>query len=396
MGQTVVIDGIRTPIGKLNGSMQDVEPEDMVAILLKAMLERNNICSDEISEIIIGQAKQSSDQPNIARLASLIADIPIEIPAYTVHRQCGSGMTAIHCADQEIKCGYAKMVFAGGVESMSNAQYYLRKARRGYKVGNALLLDPNTESQPRSQPIDKYGSYTMGMTAENIAEKYGISRSEQDKFAYESQLKTKTAIENGKFIDEIVPVPIKKKKEIVNFSVDEHPRLSDLAVLSTLKPAFKENGTVTAGNASGRNDGAALLMLADEDYARKNNLKPIARIISQAAAGVDPRYMGLGPVPSTRLALERANLKISDIGLVELNEAFAAQSIACIKELGIPKEIINVNGGAIALGHPIGCSGARILVTLLHEMKKRKVRYGLATLCIAGGLGTATILELVE
>lgn len=269
MGHTVIIDGIRTPIGKLNGSMQDIEPEDMVAILLKAMLERNHISSDEISEIIIGQAKQSSDQPNIARLASLIADIPIEIPAYTVHRQCGSGMTAIHCADQEIQCGYAKMIFAGGVESMSNAQYYLRKARRGYKVGNALLLDPNTESQPRSQPIDKYGSYTMGMTAENIAEKYGISRSEQDKFAYESQLKTKTAIENGKFIDEIVPVPIKKKKETVKFSVDEHPRLSDLDVLSTLKPAFKDNGTVTAGNASGRNDGAALLMLADEEYAGK-------------------------------------------------------------------------------------------------------------------------------
>lgn len=396
MRNVVIIDGIRTPIGKLNGRMQSVEPESMVSLLIKKLLERTGIDGSKLSEVIIGQAKQSSDQPNIARLASLMADIPVEVPAYTVHRQCGSGMTAVHSAAQAIMCDVDDIVIAGGVESMSNAQYYLRKARRGYTVGNAVLLDPNTESQPRSQPIDKYGSFTMGMTAENIAEKYGVTREEQDEFAYNSQLKAKHAIDNGVFDDEIIPVPIKEKKETTYFSVDEHPRTTSIEALSKLKAVFKSDGTVTAGNSSGRNDGAALLMLADEEFAVKNGLKPIARIVSQSASGVDPRYMGLGPVPATRLALKRAGLTMKDIGLVELNEAFAAQALGCIKELNIPREMINVNGGAIALGHPIGCSGARILVTLLHEMKRRNVKYGLATLCIAGGLGTATVLELIN
>ncbi|NLH46735.1 MAG: thiolase family protein [Acholeplasmataceae bacterium] len=395
MKQVVIIDAIRTPIGKLNGAMKDIQPENMAALLIAEMVQRNNINTQELNSIVLGHAKQSSDQPNIARLASLIANLPIEVPAYTVHRQCGSGMQAVHNIAQEMMCGYAELGLAGGVESMSNAQYYLRNARRGYSVGNGVLLDPNTESQPRSQPIDQYGSLTMGMTAENIAEKYNISRQEQDEFACESQVKTNSAILNGTFKDEIMPVPIVSRKQTALFEVDEHPRLTSMEELAKLKAVFKKDGTVTAGNASGRNDGAALLLLAEEEKAKQLGLKPMARIISQAAAGVSPAYMGLGPIPATQIALKRAGLTIDDIGLVELNEAFAAQSLGVIQELGLNREIVNVNGGAIALGHPICCSGARILVTLVHEMKRRNVRYGLATLCIAGGLGTSTVVELI-
>ena len=395
MKQVVIIDAIRTPIGKLNGAMKDIEPEDMAALLISEIVQRNNFNLEELNSVVFGHAKQSSDQPNIARIASLIAKLPVEIPAYTVHRQCGSGMQAVHNVAQEMMCGYADIGLAGGVESMSNAQYYLRKARRGYSVGNGVILDPNTESQPRSQPIDQYGSLTMGMTAENIAEKYNISRQEQDEFACESQIKTNKAILNGTFKDEIIPVPIKSKKQTTFFEVDEHPRLTSMEELAKLKAVFKKDGTVTAGNASGRNDGAALLLLAEEEKAKQLGLKPIARIISQAAGGVSPAFMGMGPVPATQLALKRAGLSVGDLGLFELNEAFAAQSLGVIKELGLNKEIVNVNGGAIALGHPIGCSGARILVTLVHEMKRRNVRYGLATLCIAGGLGTSTVVELI-
>ncbi|WP_455651368.1 thiolase family protein [Phascolarctobacterium sp.] len=395
MQQPVIIDGVRTPIGKLNGAMQSVQPEEMAALLLREICDRNSLDAKLLDAVILGHAKQSSDQPNIARLAALIARFPVELQAYTVHRQCGSGMQALHNAAQEIMCGYADFVLAGGVESMSNAQYYLRQARRGYTVGNGVLLDPNTESQPRSQPIDQYGTLTMGLTAENIAEKYGISREAQDRFAYESQCKAHNAITSGRFTDEITAVPVKNKKETVLFTTDEHPRLSSLAKLAELKAAFKKDGTVTAGNSSGRNDGGAMLLVAEEKAALAAGLKPVAKIISQAAAGVSPAYMGMGPVPATKLALRRAGLKIEDLGLIEINEAFAVQSLAVIQELGLDPEIVNVNGGAIALGHPIGCSGARILVTLMHEMKKRQVKYGLATLCIAGGLGSATVLELL-
>lgn len=395
MRQAVIIDGVRTPIGKLNGAMRDMQPEELATLLLKAICERNAVNQDDLDTVILGQAKQSSDQPNIARLASLLAQLPVELQAYTVHRQCGSGMQAVHNAAQEIICGYADFVLAGGVESMSNAQYYLRQARRGYTVGNSVLLDPNTESQPRSQPEDQYGNLTMGMTAENIAEKYGISRIEQDEFAYSSQLKAQQAIETGRFQEEIIPVPVKSKKETVLFTTDEHPRVSSLEKMAGLKGAFKKDGTVTAANSSGRNDGAAVLLVAEEEAALAKGFKPVARIIAQASAGVSPAYMGMGPVPATRLALQRAGLTLADIGLIELNEAFAAQSLGVVKELGLDLQQVNVNGGAIALGHPIGCSGARILVTLLHEMKKRQIRYGLATLCIAGGLGSSTIVELL-
>lgn len=393
MKNVVIVDGFRTAIGKLSGGLKNIQPEILASNLIVETLSRCGVSGADLDEVILGHAKQSSDQPNIARLAALHANIPIEVPAYTVHRQCGSGMQAVQNAVQMIRADEGEMMLVGGVESMSTAPYYLRAARDGYKAGNGLLLDPNTESQPRSQPSKVYGELNMGVTAENLAMQYGISRLEQDEFAYASQRKTKTAMDSGRFTEEIVPVIIKSKKGTTEFKLDEHPRLTSLEALASLKTVFKQDGTVTAGNASGRNDGAAMLLVAAEDKALAMGLPIKARIIGQAAAGVSPDIMGIGPVPAARKALERAGLKLEDIGLFELNEAFAAQSIAVIKELGINPELVNVNGGAIALGHPIGCSGARIIVTLIHEMKKRKVRYGLATLCIAGGLGLATVVE---
>jgi len=279
---------------------------------------------------------------------------------------------------------------------MSNAPFYLRNARYGYKAGNGVLVDSNTESQPRSQPIEMFGPFTMGMTAENLSVKYNITREEQDVFSLGSQNKALAAIEAGTFKPEIVPVPVKVKKETVDFDTDEFPRKTSLEQLAKLPPVFKENGTVTAGNASGRNDGAASLVVASAEEVKKKNLKPIAIIRGQAAAGVSPEIMGIGPVSATQKALKNAGLTLADIGLIELNEAFAAQSLAVIKALELNTDIVNVNGGAIALGHPLGCSGARILTTLLYEMGRRKVKYGLATLCIAGGQGVATIVELVQ
>ncbi len=396
MKEVFLIEGARTPIGKIGGALKGIQPEDLSALVMKSLLERTGISAREIDEIILGQAKQSSDQPNIARLASLVADFPIEIPAYTVHRQCGSGLQAVMNAAQAIKVGDADLILAGGVESMSTAPYYLRSVRYGYQAGNGILLDPNTESQPCSQPRAIYGDLTMGITAENLAEKYSISREEQDKFAFESQKKADQAIRNRVFKNEIVPVPIHKKKEIVFFDTDEHPRLASLDDLAGLKPVFKMGGTVTAGNSSGRNDGASMLLVSSKEKAEKLGLRPKARILSQASIGVAPDLMGIGPAPALRKAVEKAGLSIQDLDLIELNEAFAAQSLAVIKELGLDLNKVNVNGGAIALGHPIGNSGARILVTLLHEMEKRNVRYGAATLCIAGGLGVAVVIQRVS
>ena len=397
MKEVVLVEGVRTPVGRLGGAMKNIQPEHLSALVMKEVLARSGAKASDIDEVIWGQAKQSSDQPNIARLAGLIAELPIEVPAYTVHRQCGSGLQAVMNATQAIQCGDADMILAGGVESMSTAPYYLRSARYGYGAGNGVLVDPNTESQPCSQPIDVYGSLTMGMTAENLAEKYDISRQEQDAFALESQVRADRAIKDGSFADEIIGVPVKKGRETILFSKDEHPRMTSLEELGALKPVFKKGGTVTAGNASGRNDGASSLLIASAEKAKELGLKARARIVAQASAGVSPEIMGIGPAPAVRKALKKAGLTLDDIGLIELNEAFAAQSLAVIKELGLEKrmDIINVNGGAIALGHPIGNSGARILVTLLHAMEKRKVRYGVATLCIAGGLGVAVVVELL-
>lgn len=395
MKEVFLIEGVRTPIGRLGGALKDVQPEYLAAHTMKGLLERTGVKPDELDEVILGQAKQSSDQPNIARLASLVAGFPIEVPAYTVHRQCGSGLQAVMNAAQMIQVGDGDLILAGGVESMSTAPYYLRSARYGYNGGNGSLIDPNTESQPCSQPQDIYGSLTMGMTAENLAEKYSISREEQDAFALESQKRAARALLEGDFREEILPIPVKKRKEMILFDTDEHPRMTSMEELSALKPVFKKGGSVTAGNSSGRNDGASMLLVASGEKVKELGLKPKARILAQASAGVSPEIMGIGPVPAVRKALERAKLSLDQIDLFELNEAFAAQSLAVIKELGLDMKKININGGAIALGHPIGNSGARILVTLLHGMEKKNARYGLATLCIAGGLGVAVVVERV-
>lgn len=349
-----------------------------------------------VDEVILGQAKQSTDSPNLARLALLRAEFPIEVPGYTVHRQCGSGIQAMNSGAQQIMCGLADIIIAGGAESMSTAPYYLRNARYGFQVGNAEILDSNTESQPRAQPIETYGHLTMGMTAENLAVKYSISRTEQDEFALRSQENAKRAIDSGYFLDQIVPFEVKTKKEIIEFKVDEHPRETSMEKLSKLQPVFKKNGTVTAGNTSGRNDGAGVVLLMSEDAAARHGKKPKARIIAQAAAGVSPEIMGIGPAPSTRKALQQAGLSLNDIGLIELNEAFAAQALAVIKELDLNMDRVNVNGGAIALGHPLGGTGGVLMTKLLHEMERRGEKYGLVTFCIGGGLGITTIVENLQ
>lgn len=398
VNEAYIVSGVRTATGSLGGGLKSVLPEDLLVPVIQGSIARGEISQEQVSEVVMGQTKQSADCPNIARVGSLKAGLPEEVPAYTVHRQCGSGMQALINACLQIRCGESELVVAGGVESMSTAQYYLRSARYGYRVGNAVLLDPNTESQPKSQPEEVYGSLIMGMTAENLADRYSISREAQDAFSFRSQVNAIHAIDKGRFSDEIVPVRIPQKKgDPFLFEVDEFPRRdTSLEKLAKLKPAFKNpGGTVTAGNSSGRNDGAAALLVASEKAVQENGLKPLVRIVAVASAAVDPRYMGIGPVPATRKVLQKAGLALSDMGLVEINEAFAAQTLACVKELGVDPEGLNVNGGAIALGHPLGCSGARIVVTLVHEMLKRKERYGLATICIAGGQGLALVVEQV-
>ena len=394
MRDVVIVSAVRTALGKVGGSLKDVPPEDLARVVMLAAVERAGIEPASVDEVIIGQTKQSADAANLARVAALKAGFPVEVPAYTVMRQCGSGLQAVHNAVQAIRAGEAEIVVAGGVESMSLAPYYLRGARFGFLSGNAVVVDSNTESQPRSQPYEVYGDLTMGLTAENLAERYAIAREEQDEFALESQERARRAIERGRFRDEIVPVeaPVRKGPPLL-FDTDEHPRKTSLVKLAALRPVFKEGGSVTAGNSSGRNDGGACLVLMSADAARARSIQPLATVRGQAVAAVDPRIMGIGPAPAARKALERAGLALSDIGLFEVNEAFAAQSLAVVKELGLDREILNVNGGAIALGHPLGCSGARILTTLLHEMRRRGTRYGLAGICIAGGQGMATVVE---
>ena len=390
----VIVSAARTALGKVGGSLKAVQPEDLARIVMLAAVERAGIEPASVDEVIIGQTKQSADAANLARVAALKAGFPVEVPAYTVMRQCGSGLQAVHNAVQAIRSGEAEIVVAGGVESMSLAPYYLRGARFGFTSGNTVVVDSNTESQPRSQPYEVYGDLTMGLTAENLAEKYAISREEQDAFALQSQERAADAIESGRFKDEIVPVEVPQRKgPPVVFDTDEHPRRTSLEQLAKLRPVFKEGGSVTAGNSSGRNDGGACLVLMSADAAMARGIAPMATVRGQAVAAVDPRIMGIGPAPASRKALERAGISLADIGLIEVNEAFAAQSLAVVKELDLDQEILNVNGGAIALGHPLGCSGARILTTLLHEMRRRGTRYGLAGICIAGGQGMATIVE---
>ncbi|MGM7722273.1 thiolase family protein [Metabacillus sp. Hm71] len=392
--EVYIVSAQRTPIGKLGGALVNIQPDELLLPLYEDLRSKQLIPIESINEVIIGQAKQTQDQSNIARYSLLSARFPESIPGYTVNRQCGSGMQAIQNAYMSIKAGMADAVIAGGVESMSTAPYYLRNARFGYRSGNAELLDPNKESQPGSQPQDIYGRLTMGLTAENLAQDYDISRKEQDEFALNSQQKAAIAIQNGLFKDEIIPVYVPQRKEAAKpFTQDEHPRETNLDMLSALKPVFLKGGTVTAGNSSGLNDGASMLLLVSKRVLNQYNLSPLAKIIGMGVSGVAPDRMGIGPVHASKQALKSASLSLDDIDLIELNEAFAAQSLAVIKELQCPLEKVNVNGGAIALGHPIGNSGSRISVTLIHALRKRKKKYGLATLCTAGGQGIATVFE---
>lgn len=395
MEPVVIVSAVRTPVGTMGGALRDLSAVDLATAVLDAAVERVGVSKAMVDEVILGQAKQSTDAPNIARVASLTAGFPEEVPGYTVHRQCSSGLQAIIDAVWQIQAGYGDVIVAGGVESMSTAPYYLRAARYGYGAGNGELLDPNTESQPRSQPERIYGSFTMGMTAENLAEQYHISREEQDEFALTSHVRAVAAIDAGRFADEIVPVSVPGRKGTSTVvDTDEGPRRdTSLEKMAKLKAVFKQGGTVTAGNSSSRNDGAAAVVVMSERKAHELGLQPMARFVAAGIAGVNPTIMGIGPVPATRKALARSGLKLEDMGLIELNEAFAAQSLAVVHELGLPRDLLNVNGGAIALGHPLGCSGTRISVTLLHEMLRRGTRYGLATICVAGGLGVSVIFE---
>jgi len=395
MEPVVIVSAVRTPVGTMGGALRDLSAVDLATAILDAAVERAGVSKAMVDEVILGQAKQSTDAPNIARVASLTAGFPEEVPGYTVHRQCSSGLQAIIDAVWQIQAGYGDVIVAGGVESMSTAPYYLRAARYGYGAGNGELLDPNTESQPRSQPERIYGSFTMGMTAENLAEQYHISREEQDEFALTSHVRAVAAIDAGRFADEIVPVTVPGRKGTSTVvDTDEGPRRdTSLEKMAKLKAVFKQGGTVTAGNSSSRNDGAAAVVVMSERKAHELGIQPMARFVAAGIAGVNPTIMGIGPVPATRKALARSGLKLEDMGLIELNEAFAAQSLAVVHELGLPRDLLNVNGGAIALGHPLGCSGTRISVTLLHEMLRRGTRYGLATICVAGGLGVSVIFE---
>ena len=397
MREVVVVSAVRTAIGSIGGTLKDVQPEVLAKTVMEGAVSKIGLDKALIDEIIMGQTKQTTDAPNIARVAALMAKIPEEVPAYTVHRQCASGMQAILNGMQQIQCGYSDIVLAGGVESMSTAPFYIRNARFGVGSGNTGFIDPNIESQPKSQPADVYGTFNMIQTADTVAEQFQVSRAEQDEFALASQHKAIAAIDSNKFADEIVPVVLPQRKgDPIVFAVDEYPKRStNKEQLAKLKPIFP-GGTVTAGNASGRNDGASALILMSREKADELGLKPLAKILGAAASGVDPRVMGIGPVPATRKLLKNLAMDITDFGLVEINEAFAAQSVACAKELQIDMNRLNVNGGAIALGHPLGCSGARISATLIHEMKRRQEKFGLATICIAGGLGMAIAYENLQ
>lgn len=396
----VIVEASRTAVGKFGGTLLPLTAGDLATEMMKSAIVRAGIDSGCIDEVFFGQCRQTSDFSNIARYAALKAGIPESAPGNTVMCACASGMLAVKDGMNSILAGQNDVVLAGGVESMTNAHYYVSNMRWGLKAGNTEFKDSLTEAQFCSQPNDIYGRFNMGMTAENIAEKYSISRGDQDRFALASQEKAAAAIAAGRFKDEIVPltVPQGRKKPAIIFDTDEFPRATSMEALGGLKPAFKpDGGTVTAGNSSGRNDGASAIILMSEEKAKELGLKAIARIRAISSAGVDPRYMGLGPVAATEKIMKQSGFSLADMKLIELNEAFASQSIACIRALGLEDrmDIINVNGGAIALGHPIGSSGSRIMVTLIHEMRKRGLDLGLATLCVAGGMGMAAIVEAI-
>lgn len=390
MREVVIVSAARTPVGSFGGALASLSAVDLGVVAAKAALERGNVKPEMVDEVLIGNVLQAGLGQNVARQIAVKAGLPYEAPAISVNKLCGSGLRTVSMAAQFIMLGDAKVVLAGGTESMSNAPYVMNKARFGAKMGHTSMED----TMIKDGLTDAFNDYHMGITAENIAEQWSITREEQDAFALHSQMKAAVAIEKGKFKEEIVPVTVKQRRGEIVVDTDEYPRLgATLESLQKLRPAFKKDGTVTAGNASGINDGASMLVLADKEFALENGLTILAEVKSYGSAALDPSIMGYGPVPATRVALKRAGLTVDDLGLVEANEAFAAQSIAVVRDLELDASRVNVNGGAIALGHPIGASGARILTTLLFEMKKQKTKYGLATLCIGGGQGTSIIVE---
>ncbi len=399
----VVVDGLRTPFGRYGGALSGVRPDDMAAHVIRAVLDRNGVGAALVDDVILGAANQAGeDNRNVGRMAALLADLPVSVPGQTVNRLCGSGLQAVVSAAHAIAFGDGSLFVAGGVESMSRAPFVMAKPSAAFPRGEQTLYDTTLGwrfTNPRL--ADRYYPYSMGETAENVVERCAVSREEQDAFALESQRRWAAADAAGRFADEVVPieVPAGRRGETRTVDRDEHPRPETTAEeLARLRPAFRRDasGSVTAGNASGINDGAAALLVTTEARARELGLRPMARLVASAVAGVDPATMGLGPIPATRLAHERAGLQVSDLDLVELNEAFAAQAIPCMRELGLDAERTNVNGGAIAIGHPLGASGARLAATLLHEMRRRGSRYGLATMCIGVGQGIAAVFEAVE
>jgi 3-oxoadipyl-CoA thiolase len=398
MPEVVIIQAVRTPVGRHGGALASVRPDDLAALVIGEVVKRAGIDPALVEEVYMGCANQAGeDNRNVARMALLLAGLPHHVAGVTFNRLCASGLTAINQAARAIKCGEGQVFIAGGVESMSRAPYSLPKAESAYPWGNLTAYDTTLGWRyPNKKMEAVFPLEQMGETAENIAAEHPeITREMQDEFAFASQMHAKVAIESGRFKDEVVPVPIPQKKgDPIVVDTDEHPRLdTTMEKLAKLGAAFRKGGTVTAGNASGINDGAAAVLLMSEDKAKQLGLNPMARWVASAAAGVNPRTMGYGPIPATRKVLERAGLAVADIDLFEINEAFAVQALACARELDIPLDRLNVNGGAIALGHPLGCSGARLMTTLVHELSRRQVRFGLATLCVGVGQGEATIVE---
>ncbi|GIW38286.1 MAG: acetyl-CoA acetyltransferase [Meiothermus sp.] len=399
--EAYILDAVRTPVGKHGGALASVRPDDLGAIPLKALLERSGIPGSDVEDVYMGCANQAGeDNRNVARMALLLAGLPISVGGSTINRLCGSGLDAVASAARALMLGEGQVYIGGGVESMSRAPWVVPKSEKGFATGNVTMFDTTLGWRlvnPRMKEL--YGTDSMGETAENLAEQYKIPREAQDRFALQSHQKAIRAQQSGVLQSQMVPVEVKDRKgNIEQITTDEGPRAdTSLEALAKLKPVFRPGGSVTAGNASSLNDGAAAVLLAAEAYAKAHGLKPMARVRSMAVAGVEPRIMGIGPVPATQKALKRAGLSMSDIGLIELNEAFAAQSLAVLYEWGLEAEDqrLNVNGGAIAIGHPLGCSGARILTNLVHEMQRRGVQFGLATMCIGVGQGIAMVVEQV-
>ena len=399
MREVVIVDAVRTPFGRYNGALKDVRPDDLAAIVIKALIERNpTVPVEEIEDVVLGNANQAGeDNRNVARMAALLAGLPERVGGTTINRLCGSGLDAVVYAARGILAGEGDIYIAGGTESMTRAPYVMAKPEMGYARGNKELFDTTIGWRFTNEKLaEMYGADSMPETAENVAQQFGVSRQDQDKFAYDSQMKAKAAIEANKFSDEIVPVMYEDRRgNTITVDKDEHPRPdTTLEILGKLRPIFP-NGTVTAGNASGVNDGASALLLMSASKAKELGVKPLAKYKTSAVSGLEPRIMGLGPIYATRKVIERAGINLDDIDLIELNEAFASQAIECIRQLELPPEKVNVNGGAIAFGHPLGASGAKILTGLIHEMKRRDASYGLATMCIGVGQGIATIVEKV-